>query len=362
LFGSAKFLVIRTDRLGDLVLTLPLLRELKRAFPEARVACVVRKEFQELLDSNPYLDQVIPVSVHEGRPCHVRALDAWVAARNCRRTGTWDVALVPRYDVDYELATYVAYWTGAPVRIGYTENSTNQKKVWNRGFDCLLTECLPELTDQHEIRRNLGCLEPLGVTEPDDSLELNVDLEAATRVKDVLALRNENRRLTVCVAPGAGHERRMWPLARYSRVVQWLADVRAAKIIVIGSREEQDLCNELEKAASGGILNLCGKFSLSEVAAAVKACDLFIGNDSGPAHIAAATGSRVVAVSCHPVNGDPESSQSPSRFGPRSAGSKVVQPSFFSEPCRGTCTASSAHCILGVSADMVISSIQKLQF
>ena len=108
------------------------------------------------------------------------------------------------------------------------------------------------------------------------------------------------------------------------------------------------------------IINTVGQTTLRQTAALLKHCSLFIGNDSGPMHIAAAMKTSVIEISCHPRSGDTCHPNSPTRFSPWGTESIVLQPEQHKKPCQRGCEMDYPHCILNVHIDSVINACNKL--
>jgi lipopolysaccharide heptosyltransferase II len=105
---------------------------------------------------------------------------------------------------------------------------------------------------------------------------------------------------------------------------------------------------------------VAGKTTLRQTAAVLKYCKLFIGNDTGPMHLASAVGVPVIEISAHPRDGSLSHHNSPYRFGPWGIPAIGLQPKTARPPCQGACTAQEAHCIRNVSVDQVKKTILKL--
>jgi ADP-heptose:LPS heptosyltransferase len=88
---------------------------------------------------------------------------------------------------------------------------------------------------------------------------------------------------------------------------------------------------------------------------------MYIGNDTGPMHIAAAAGVAVVAVFCHPIGGDALSAYSPARFAPVGVPSRIVRPATATPPCTSACVANEPHCITAVTVDEVLAAVWELR-
>ena len=160
-----SFVVIRLDGLGDVVLTTPLFRELKRAFPNSSCTVVVQEAFRPLLVTNPNIDEVIGLRPLTRRGSR-RARE--ICCRCCGCIGRrlrgrhFDVAISPRWDVDDQLATFLCTLVEARSRVGYSEAASPAKQRHNRGFDAAFDTCLAGGPIQHEVLRNLEIVKAMG--------------------------------------------------------------------------------------------------------------------------------------------------------------------------------------------------------
>jgi heptosyltransferase-2 len=108
------------------------------------------------------------------------------------------------------------------------------------------------------------------------------------------------------------------------------------------------------------VLNLAGRLTLRQTAALLGRCAIFVGNDSGPMHLAVTQGTAVIEVSCHPVDGPVDHANSPARFGPWQVESRVVRPAHHRAPCHSGCRVRWPHCILGVAVGDVERAVGEL--
>ena len=162
-----RFLICRLDAMGDVVMTTPLFRELKRAFPASHCTVVVREPYRPLLATNPHIDCILTLPSREesgvaGRLQNLLAV--WKFCRSQLAHSSFDVALSPRWDTDEDLATLLSVASGARVRAGYTAQTSPEKARLNAGFDAAFTLCLPAGPARHEVLRNLAMVEALGGT------------------------------------------------------------------------------------------------------------------------------------------------------------------------------------------------------
>ena len=291
-------LVIRLDEIGDVVLTVPFLRELRKNSPKAFISIVVKPLLAPLLEECPYVDEVLILdwSVN-GRFAllrrHGRALA--LAARALWRR-PFDLAIVPRWDHDSYHASFLAYFSGAPWRVGYSESVNETKRVMETHYDLLYTNLSIESNVKHEVLRGLDLLKSIGGTVDDDRLELWVspsDMDWA-------------RRQTATLAPGIPHVAfgvgtrlafKKWPLAHYRALANDMVE-KGYSIVLLGGAE--DLIGDapaLWHLPADRLLDMRAKATLLQTAALVKECACYIGNDTGVMHIAAAVGVPVVEIS-----------------------------------------------------------------
>jgi ADP-heptose:LPS heptosyltransferase len=173
--GPLSIIVFRLDSMGDLVMTTPLFRELKHAFPKSHCTVVVQRALKPLLVTNPHIDEILtPPQAGSGHlPRRVNELlAAWLLYWRRLRGRRFDIAISPRWDLDEHLATLLCLLTNATRRVGYTEKASPLKQRLNRGFDDAFNICLSAGPVRHEVVRNLMVLEALGGTVGDSRLEI----------------------------------------------------------------------------------------------------------------------------------------------------------------------------------------------
>jgi heptosyltransferase-2 len=358
-----RLLVVRLDEIGDAVLNVPLLRALRGRFPEAHVTAVVRPAAAALLAPCPYVDTLHALEgpAHGASRIPGRYRRALAFARAHFPAERFDLAVVPRWEVDKYFATSLAYWSGARWRVGYSEHVSEEKGVKNRGWDRLLTHPLPGGHGEHEVRRALGVAAFLGARTDNGALELWTmpeDEAAADRLLGAAGVLPGTP--LVALAPGAGLPRRAWPAGRFAEVARRLAEHDGLRPLILGGPEDRPFGAAIMAEAGPAAVDLTGRASLRETVALLRHCRLFVGNDSGPMHLAAAGGVPVVEVSCHPCGADAEHHNAPERFGPWGTAGAVVRPEAPRPPCTDGCASVEPHCILGVSAAAVHDAAQTL--
>jgi ADP-heptose:LPS heptosyltransferase len=357
-----SILVIRLDAIGDVLLTGPFLRELRRGYPRARITLVVAPRVLNLVETCPYVDRAlthhVPPATRWWHPLS-RRLIALSFARRELWPELYDMAVVPRWGEDHYEATILARLSGAPDRIGYAARSKGPQREHGRD-DRFLTRVVDDRSVKHEVQRNVDLLSEMGVpaSSPEHRLEVWLTDEDRSLAKRIVT--SSNAAKLVALGPGAGSPKRMWPIERMEEVGRWLAD-GGARLVVVGGPGDEGLGEHLSRRIGDEVIDLTNRATIRETAAVLAQCSLFCGNDSGPMHLAAAVGVPIVEISCHPLLGDELYPNSPNRFGPWGVPCRVAQPDMPKEGCAVGCRVPSPHCILNVRVDSVIAAIESLR-
>ena len=324
--ATAEIVVVRPDHLGDLLFLTPALHALRRTFPAAHVACLIGGWGQPVLADNLDIDELLTVDFpwFNRRP-KTSAVQPYALLRSASERLAhegFDAALIMRFDFWWGAA--LARLAGIPARLGYDVPDV-------RPF---LTAPVTYQAGRHEVEQNLQLIRTAatlwgGVPLPDERPELcfrptGVDVAwAGERLQSAVAA----GRSLVAIHPGAGAAVKLWPLERWVTVGEAIAGRHNASIVVTGGAGEVELGQALATRLGAGCINLAGQTSLGQLAATFSRCNLVVGADSGPLHLAVAVGAPTVHL-FGPVE--------PALFGPwgRPGCSAVVQARFFDTPCR----------------------------
>ncbi|MCD6569583.1 MAG: glycosyltransferase family 9 protein [Deltaproteobacteria bacterium] len=358
-----NILIIRLDKIGDCILTIPFLRELKRNYPDTSITLLVNPKSYNLFQNCPHIDRLITYEDNtSGRLWRSRRLiNALIFSYKNIKPHKYQIAINPRWDIDDHYATHLAYFSGAPIRIGYSETVTPSKQEYNKDYDKLLTTILYDKTPKHEIERNLKIIEAIHGTITNDQLELYITQEEQDRADMLLAASNfSHSQLTIAIFPNAGSKNREWSISNYIKLSNWLISEYRAQIVIIGGRKDNEHDQIIRQNIQNNIAFLSGTTTLNETAAILQKCHMYIGSDSGPMHLAAAMGTPVIEISCHPKNSDPNHPNSPIRFGPWKVPHIIIQPEKALLPYTNGCTATTAHCINQITIDQVRKSFIQL--
>lgn len=359
-----SILIVRLDEIGDAVLMSPFLRELRRNAPRAWITLVVKPEVLNLVERCPYVNKILTYD-WRGPTLIQPYLGCWRALRLARAhfwATRYDLAILSRWGEDTSHASILVYLSGATWRLGYSEKVNQRKKRINKGYDHLFTHVVDERAIRHEVESNLRIIEALGGQSLNEKLELWLSGEDIAFARKTLlkakVLNSAN--LFIALAPGAGARNREWPLDRFIDLAKWLKNTYPVRLVILGGPNEEGLGKFFYAELKDSVIDLTGKTSLRQAAAVLRYCHLCVSNDSGLLHLAAASGTPVVEISAHSLQGAASHSSSPARFGPWKVPHRVVQPIKATPPCTEGCEAPHAHCILEVTLDQVKAAVKDL--
>ena len=356
-----SIVIFRLDSLGDVVLTTPLFREIRKAFPKSRISVVVQHAYRALLVTNPHVDEILsPPEIKlawlpQGAQ---RLLSALLLYQGRLRERHFDFAISPRWDVDEHLATLLCVLTNATRRIGYSETAPEAKQRINGGFDGAWSTCVQPGPVRHEVLRNLEIVEAVGARPTDETLEIHLTERDRRRASKLLASAVSPAKL-IAVGIGAHSPGRRWPLERYAQTLLQLSREYPVQTVIVCSAAERGEAAQLAELVGGDVIIVSGS-PIREVCAVLERCDLFMGNDSGCAHLSAAAGCKTIVISRHPRDGDPNHYNSPVRFVPRGRCVRVLQPASGLGGCKSACIAPEPHCIRSVAAEQVVAVARRM--
>jgi len=271
--------------LGDLLCTIPALRALRAAKPDAHITLVGFAETAPIVERLG-VDDLLPLPGWPGipeRPVRRPALETFVAEARSRR---FDLA-IQMYGANPAANALLAA-IGARRSAGFSMPGDRPRDP---------ATFLPYPHHLHEVDRHLQLLRLLGVKSTDRTLEFRI-----TRADEREAARTGlDGRPFALLHHGATSPSRRWPLERWAGVGDALAD-RGLAVAITGVPGEEPLVERVRDLMHAPSVDLCGRMSLGGFAALIRGATLLVGNDSGPAHLAAAVGTRSVVVF---LSGDP---------------------------------------------------------
>jgi lipopolysaccharide heptosyltransferase II len=339
-----RVLVVKPCCFGDLLMATPVLAALRATFPAVDLALLTSSWAAPAVAGNRHVSRVIrsdPVGLGPPRLWDVLAL-------GCRlRRERFDWALV--LDRSPALAL-MALVSGAPVRAGLDSQG--------RGLG--LTQRVGVTPGRHEADLYLDVLRALDVPVLDPLPRYVPDPDAIERVRARLAALGSGRPLAV-VHPGGGQNPGMvllakrWPADRYAALAARLSDQAGATVLVVGAESDRPASAAVmaQRPATAAWYDLTGELTLSELAALCAQADLYVGNDSGPLHLAAAVGTPTLGLF-----GPTE----PARYGPRGPRARALRAAVDCRACwrGGPFPDCQGRCMPALDVDTVWRAAQEL--
>lgn len=316
--------------MGDVVLSTPVVRALKKAYPKAEIDLMVIPQTREIAQYIPSLNQII---VYDKEDKH-RKLKEFLKLRSFLRSRHYDLAITASNSTRSALITWVS---GARYRIG----SPNQG-----GFLFLTHPVREDSVPMHLSEIFLQYLRPLGIHGSDSSLELQIDPHNIQKVQQKL-VHNPDRPLIAICPFGNCRPQKSWTIENCSELVKLLAPM--ADLYLIGGKAEQSRLEKINSLSGGLAMVWAGNLSMGELIAFVKLLDLLVTVDTGPMHIAGAVGTKIVALF-----GPTE----PTSCGPRGKDDVVIRHYPGCEPCRKPIECD--RCMRDIQAEEVYSEVLKL--
>lgn len=283
-----NILIVRTDRIGDLILTLPLAGLIKQKYPKAKVSFLVQDYTKNIAADHPHIDEVIVLKQNDGNFSFSENLKVIKSKK-------FDSCIVVR---PIFLPSLLVFLSGIKNRIGTGYRWYSflfNKKVYEHRKDA----------KHHELEYNLNLLKKIGidnyVDEKNVKYDLNVHKSSLSIVNKVLIdNRVDPAKPFIIVHPGSGGSSMDLSANKFSQLVKLLVD-DGHQVIITGNKNEQTLCEEVKTGTTA--INFAGRFNLDELTALISLCVMFISNSTGPIHIAAALNKYVVGfypkvVSC----------------------------------------------------------------
>lgn len=288
-------LLVRPRLIGDVLLTTPVIRALRRRYPDATLIYLVEELAAPVVLANPHVNEVIVIRHRRGWR---RVAEDWTVARRLRAR---------RIDVAIDMhggprSSWLTFASRARRRVGYDVPG----RRW------MYTDVVPRprgYAPRHSVRNQWDLLAPLDPSftappDPDqDALEMPGDDRARAAVTERLVesgIKDTDR--VIVVHAGAGNEFRRWPEGSFAEVVAALASQAATAVIVIGSAAEAPTIRNVVDIATrsvspqGSRVIAAAGWPLDELRALMERASLFVGGDSGPMHVAATTVVPIVAL------------------------------------------------------------------
>ena len=373
--GVPSVLIIRTDVVGDHIITTGFIREVRRNFPKTNITLVVSPLVGEVAAFCPYVNEVLAYDATYTDIPLVNLLEKTIdfcAEKLWRRH--FSVAFCPQWGSDNLSTLFAAYFSGAKERYGFGQFPGEAWKSKPNApilalDDILLTKkTITPRTVLSEAEKNYFLLTDNGFRVEDKSFELWYGGADAFRAKGFLREGNARGR-KIIFGPGAGLANRRYPMEKWLVALRQIANDDVTIIVVGGKQEIAD--GELIKheLPEGKVINLVQKTTLRETAALVDMADMYIGNVTGVMHMASAAHIPIVAA-VHEAKDKsdylPGLYSAHHRFPAWQTPAVMIRPEKAADECAknheffGGCMRNESHCIAGIPPEEIIEGYKSI--
>ena len=274
-----KILLVRADRMGDVVLTTPVFKAIKEQLPEAHLALLVAKENEDLVRNHPFLDEVIAYDKKgfEGNNLFGFLTFAWKL-----RGKKFDVAVHfhPRGRF-----YWLSYFAGIPNRIGYRYKN-HRLLTQTHDYD-------KPRGEKHEAEYNFDLLKLINVKPP---VEIESIISCLPEFEQIPKQFLEQPKPYAVFNPSASSESKMWPAEFFAAVADELYQKYRWVPVIIGGPQDGAVSQRMERCMKQRAINLTGKLPLGALPWLFKPAKLFLSNDTGPVHVASAVGANTLSI------------------------------------------------------------------
>jgi ADP-heptose:LPS heptosyltransferase len=331
-----RFLIIRQDRIGDVVLSTPLPREIKQKYPESFVAVMVTEYTRDIYSNNPYVDEVLILP-----PGNVKmSLKEYFALVKTLRRKGFDYAfmLLPE-----ERINYLLFLSGIRIRIGvghkFYQFITNTKSVNRRKYIPL----------RHEAGYCLDMLRKTGIEPVSEDPEIHLSDDEKKNSDEIKKILSPEGKKLIGINSTSGNSAPNMPPEEYRQVIKYLLDSNKYEVAVTDYNPPAETDN------LKGAHYICKGKSLRESILNIAALDLIVSSSTGPMHIASALKIPAVALFC------PMTACSPELWGPKGNNARIIMPD--AGYCSNRCPGDPKRCTFrgegGINASLVYQKVSE---
>ncbi len=321
--------------MGDSLLITPAFKALKKKFPASYLGIMVVERVKEVFEDNPYIDQVI---VFDERGQHKGFLAKLRLIKFLKKSRFDTVFFVHRSFT----RALICFLAGIKLRIGYLR--LKNAFILNRKIK-------PQKSLTHRQDHYLYLFEQAGIVISDRYPQFFMPREIKEKIIDNLKSIRTSHAYLIGINPSANWELKRWPGSYFAALADCLARDLGAAIIFVGEENQRSVIEAVQAKMKEKSFSFCGKTTLKELGALIRNMELFISNDSGPGHLAAALEVNTLIIF---------GPTSPEATSPRGRKVKVIRNEV---DCQIPCYKLDCKdniCLKGLSVDQVYSAVKRI--
>ena len=279
-----KILIIKLRAIGDVLLSTPVIENLREAYNSSKIDFLVEREAEDVVKGNPYVDRVIVLDKKKmGSLRRLKALRENLNFMRSLREGKYDLAIDLFGNLRSALLTLS---TGAKLKVGY--NFRGRKYAYDLRVE-------PRGDRVHEVQFNLDALRRIGVPVVTDRPLFPIDDASKRFARDFFKSQGLEDGFVIGISPSGGWPAKRWPLEYFAELADQLVKTYRAKILLFWGPGELNRVQRLQSFMTERSW-IIPETTLKQLGALLQRCDLVISNDSGPMHIAAAVDTPTVGI------------------------------------------------------------------
>ncbi len=271
---EAKVLVVANTALGDSILCTPLIKALSKHLGKERVGFLVKDPYRSLYENSPWIGRVYST---RGKYRGLKRLRDELASKNFR------IALIANC-TEPDLVPWL-YWCGIKGFLRYHTRWSRFPK-WFANLDCMRPPGTPDYATGHAVVNNCSMARCLGLSVEDETIEIRVHEKNPYSSTEPYFI----------IHPGASRESKCWPEERWIEIGKRLLEASPWRAVITGGNEERQKGSRLASSLGNRAIDFSGKLSLTQLAALTANAEMLLSGDTGPYHIAVATGCPTVTL------------------------------------------------------------------
>ncbi|MBI5675572.1 MAG: glycosyltransferase family 9 protein [Nitrospirae bacterium] len=340
-----NILVIQTAKIGDLICSTPVFREIKKKYPDSHLTAIIDPINKELLENNFYVNKILTI-----KKTDCKGFAGKIRLSNLIRKGRYDIAICLNPNVSYAIALF---WGLVPVRLSVMPDFCG---LTFKLASVLFTHLEKHIRGRMVIETYMQMLRKIGVESNDISKDVYKSEGSDIMVLDLLG---SNDKLLTGIAVSSGNKMKEMEAGKITEIVNKLLDNTGTYIVLIGSGQDKDKAERLFESFSRTerVINAVGQFSLAEIPALLERLSLFIGVDSGITYMADALSVPLINVA------GPSDMQDQR---PTSECAIIIRNKFPCVPCSHAfkslynCKLKTRECVAAVSVEEIFSAAKKI--
>ncbi len=277
-----KFLFIQTAFLGDAILTLPAIQVLKNTSPDCHIDVLCSPINKEIFECSPFVDNVLVI---DKKKKHKSIFSLIKFSREIKKN---------KYSKIY--SAHRSFRTSLLVLLTEVKESTGFS---NSALNIVYKNLVPYNLSHHEVKRLIDLVTYPNILSNWKIIPIiEIKKEIIQKIESLLNTNEKKKK--IAIAPGSVWATKRYPFEKYQRIIKRLLE-KGFNIFLIGSKSDNEICNNISKLFNNEVINFAGEFSIIETIAFLKNVDLLVSNDSAPTHMGMCANIPVLTIYCSTI-------------------------------------------------------------